>query len=425
MNSDEVAGSVVLVSHDRAFVDAVSTDIIMFANKSLRYFSGTFSEFEEIESQIASRNANLLDARVRQEKKARDSAEKMRQGAKHHTQLKQAKQKVDKIARMGLFRDDGKRFKLNSLRKESANSLRLPEHIEAKRPDKETKFTFPSPDIGALRSVSNEHDGILELDDVSCGYGGIPILARVTARVSLQSRIAVVGPNGAGKTTLLKLLMGLIQPLAGTVQRHPRLKLAYVAQNHTEALDDSMHMCATEYISTRFGTTPLEARSRLGRFGLGGSLATLPMQALSGGQKARISMTAITWDGPHLLVLDEVTNHLDADALRALADALDAYTGGVIMVSHNRQFCAACCRDLWVVDDGGVKIMAGDSEEAPFAELFANYTDDIMRSIVGHTGDRAEQRRTGREQQANKAAAKLAKLSRGKPSAATSRATLM
>lgn len=425
LNSDEVAGSVVLVSHDRAFVDAVSTDVIIFAKKSLRYFAGTFSEFEEIESQIATRNASMLDARVRQEKKAREAAEKMRQGARHHTQLKQAKQKMDKIARMGLFRDDGKRFKLNSLKRESEGALRLPQHIEGQRPEKETKFTFPTPDLGALRAVSSSNDSILELDDVSCGYPGNTILSNVTARISLTARIAVVGPNGAGKTTLLKLLIGEMQPTAGAVKRHPRLKVAYVAQNHTEALAGVLHRSATEYISSRFGCTALDARSRLGKFGLSGSLATMPMEALSGGQKARVSMTAITWDGPHLLVLDEVTNHLDADALRALADALNKYEGGVVMVSHNRQFCAASCRDLWVVDEGGVSIMAGDAEEAPFAELFASYTDDVMRSILGHRGDRAEQRRAGRAQQTNKAAAKLAKMSKTKVSAAKSRTALM
>ena len=139
------------------------------------------------------------------------------------------------------------------------------------------------------------------------------------------------------------------------------------------------------FLEDKFHVSELEARSRLGKFGLGGPSALLPMRSLSGGQKTRVSLTAITWDGPHLLVLDEPTNHLDTNALDALAAALRAFEGGVVLVSHNRAFCAAFCKELWVVEKGGVRMMRGEGEDS-FPELFSAYTSSVMSRIGGAGG---------------------------------------
>ena len=236
-------------------------------------------------------------------------------------------------------------------------------------------------------------------------------MSGLTAQITLSSRIAVVGDNGAGKTTLLKLLLGELEPLAGTVSRHPLLRCAYVSQHHTEALAPHLHQTATQYLVERFCVSDLEARSRLGRFGLSGDAALVPMQSLSGGQKTRVSLTAITWAGPHLLVLDEPTNHLDTNALNALAAALREFQGGVVLVSHNRAFCAAFCRDLWVVEGGELKMMRGDDEDAPFAELFGAYTNEVMARIGsgGAGGDADDDGMARRLRAANRTAAKLDK----------------
>jgi len=386
--------TIVVVSHDRAFVQTVATDIIVFENTQLRYFNGTYDDFEQREAETAARDAQMLDARVRQEEKARASAEKMKKaagkakGGKNDKQLKQAKQKLNKIERIGLYRDDGKRFKLMSLDKLDESAARLPSRIEAKRGPREEAFDFPAPDMLSLRAGGSSSDKpILSLDQAACGYpdpqdpSNPPkiLLRGMTAQVTVRSRIAMVGDNGAGKTTLLKLLLGELPCLEGEVHRHPNLRMAYVPQHHVEALSHSLHLTAAQYVVEKFHVSELQARTKLGKFGVGGPAATVPMRKLSGGQKTRVSLAVITWHEPHLLILDEVTNHLDSSALGALADALKRFEGGTVLISHNRAFCAAFCQELWVVEDRTLKVMKGEEDdETPFMTLFAEYVDSVM-----------------------------------------------
>mmetsp|Transcript_8841 Transcript_8841/g.15914 ORF Transcript_8841/g.15914 Transcript_8841/m.15914 type:complete len:305 (-) Transcript_8841:85-999(-) len=219
------------------------------------------------------------------------------------------------------------------------------------------------------------------------------VLRDLTCQVGLRSRIALVGANGAGKSTLLKLILGELTPLSGTVHRHPNLRLAFVPQHHTDELAGSLHLSATQYLVNRFGVSELEARSRLGKFSLKGKDALGPLGTLSGGQKTRVCLTSVTWDSPHVLILDEPTNHLDASALRSLAIALRDFDGGVVLVSHNRAFCGAFCRDLWVLEDGCVTQHHGstaadesdvaEEDKTPFSELFNSYSDGVMSKALG------------------------------------------
>jgi ATP-binding cassette subfamily F protein 3 len=136
------------------------------------------------------------------------------------------------------------------------------------------------------------------------------------------------------------------------LRRDPACRVAHVAQHHTEALDARSGISSVDYCADRFKCSSEDARARLGKFGITGTTALQPMSSLSGGQKARVSLTAITWSNPHILLLDEPTNHLDMSALTALAQALRAFDGAIVLISHNREFVTAVCDELWTLDNG-------------------------------------------------------------------------
>jgi ATPase subunit of ABC transporter with duplicated ATPase domains len=204
-------------------------------------------------------------------------------------------------------------------------------------------------------------------------------LPSFTQRICLNSRIAVVGNNGSGKTTLLRSIIGQIPLVSGSVTRVAGLRVAYVSQL-CEFPPEVLRMSPAAYLQSTFSASEVEARGRLGRFGICGSTAMLPMVLLSGGQRARVSFAQVTWNYPHLIVLDEPTNHLDIGALRALADALNTFKGAVVLVSHNASFCCSFCQDLWIVKKGAVQCKQG--KDTPFPELFSEYTASLSRSAA-------------------------------------------
>ena len=365
--------TILFVSHDRGFVEAVATDVVVFENQQLKYFRGGFAEFEQRSEERAANHERRLDARTRQETAARESAERLRQRAvanKKHTNdnaLRQAKQRLAKIERVGLGRDDGKRYKTNSLKALDESCVRLPSRVEAERARREDQFSFPAslPPAGATALVS--------LDGVRAGYGDTDVLRDTSAQLRAGARVALVGPNGAGKSTLLKVLAGDLAPTAGEVRQRSGVRTAVVSQHHADALRPHAASSAATLFAERHRCSDLEARGVLGRFGLGGAAATLPLQRLSGGQKARVSLADLTWDAPHVLLLDEPTNHLDMQALDALAAGLRDFDGAVVVVSHNRAFLQACCTELWVLDGNGL-----DCREGAFDDQFASYASDVL-----------------------------------------------
>jgi len=239
-------GIVVVVSHDEEFLKGVATDVIVMQGGGLHAFPGGLEEYEKREGEKAARNDAMLDARVRQEKKARDAAAEMKKqamsskGGRNDGQLKQAKQKLDKISRVGLYREDGKAFKLNSLSKMDEKAMRLPSRVSAQRGGREETMQFPDPDVSSLRLVDGAP--LISVLDASVGYtmGGVlkSVLHNVNLQLTAKSRVAVVGDNGAGKTTLLRLLGGELQPIKGKgmVRTPPGLRVASVGQHHSEGL---------------------------------------------------------------------------------------------------------------------------------------------------------------------------------------------
>jgi len=301
-------------------------------------------------------------------------------GGRNDQVLKQAKQKEEKMGRIGLFREDGRRYKLQSLATLDDESVLLPDKVEAKRGARDDHFEFPDPnDGGSLRTVAAAHSPLVEFRDAALGYGGgtSPIISGFTQQICLGSRIAIVGSNGAGKTTLLRSIIGEMPAVAGSITRVAGLRVAYVSQL-CDFPPEVLRTSPAAHLQATFSTSEVEARSRLGRFGITGSTAMLPMALLSGGQRARVLFTQVTWNHPHLIVLDEPTNHLDVGATRALAAALSVFKGAVLLVSHNASFCCACCHDLWIVKKGAVSCKRGD--DTPFSELFSDYAATLSRS---------------------------------------------
>lgn len=200
---------------------------------------------------------------------------------------------------------------------------------------------------------------IIQMSGVTFGYSPDKILLKnVDLDVQLDSRIGIVGPNGAGKTTALKLLIGALSPTSGLISQNPRLRVGFFAQHHVDALD--LNDSAVGFMSKKYhGKTDEEYRRHLGAFGITGMTGLQKMELLSGGQKSRVAFACLSLQNPHILVLDEPSNHLDIEAMDALSDALQKFEGGVLMVSHDVTMLQNVCKSLWVCDNGTIEHFDG------------------------------------------------------------------
>lgn len=316
-------GTVLVVSHDRAFLNEVATDIIHQHSERLDYYRGS-----NFDSFYATR-----EERIKNQRREYESQLAYRQ----HLQS---------------FID---RFRYSAARAAEAQSRikkleKLPV-LEPPEDDKTITFRFPDPD-----SLSPP---ILQLSDVTFGYSPDDILLKnVDLDVQMDSRIAIVGGNGTGKTTALKLILGQLLPVTGDVNRNGRLRIGYFAQHHVDSMD--LTLSAVSWMSKTFpGKSDEEYRRHLGSFGITGSLGLQKMQLLSGGQKSRVAFAALCLNQPHILILDEPSNHLDTQGLDALADALKRFKGGVLMVSHDVSIIDSVCSEIWVTENQTVTRFSG------------------------------------------------------------------
>uniref|UniRef100_I1PQG9 ABC transporter domain-containing protein n=1 Tax=Oryza glaberrima TaxID=4538 RepID=I1PQG9_ORYGL len=218
---------------------------------------------------------------------------------------------------------------------------------------------------------------LLRLAEAGFTRGGFQLSA-IDADVSMGQPVAVVGPNGAGKSTLLKLLAGELTPTSGEARRNPKLRIGLYSQHFCDALPEEkspvQHLLDTH---PHLESKPWEARAKLARFGLAKESHLTTIGKLSGGQKARVALASVALGEPHVLLLDEPTNNLDMQSIDALADALDEFAGGVVIVSHDSRLVSCVCDDeersaLWVVQDGTVR---------PYDGTFAEYRDDLLDDI--------------------------------------------
>jgi ATP-binding cassette subfamily F protein 3 len=224
--------------------------------------------------------------------------------------------------------------------------------VDAVIADRARKFVFPQPDKLA--------PPILALDMVDVGYtAGQPVLRRINERIDMDDRIALLGANGNGKSTLIKLIAGKLAAMEGEVRRSGKLRVGYFSQHQTDELDVTATPYQTLAARMKDVKEPV-VRAKLGQFGFSKELADNRIGSLSGGEKARLLFALMSLDAPHLLLLDEPTNHLDIDAREALVQALNAYEGAVVIVSHDPSMIERVADRLWLVKDGACQPFDGD-----------------------------------------------------------------
>merc|ERR1719445_1401352 len=328
--------TLLVVSHDQSFLDNVCTDIIHLDQCKLWYYKGNYSTFKKMEEQ--KRRERIKDYE-KQEKRIRD--------------LKaagQSKKKAEAKSKEALTR---KQMKNRSKLEKNDDEAGPTELLE--RP-KEYIVKFRFPETSALQPP------ILGLHDASFNYPGQPpLFKKVDFGIDMESRIAIVGPNGVGKSTFLKLLIGDLDPTSGEMRKNNRLKLGRFDQHSGEHLtaDES----PAEYLMRLFNLPVEKARRALGSFGLQSHAHTIKMKDLSGGQKSRVALAELTLSAPDVVILDEPTNNLDIESIDALAEALNEYQGGVIIVSHDERLIRETNCQLWVIEEQTINEIEGGFDD--------------------------------------------------------------
>lgn len=318
--------TILVVSHDRTFLDEITTDILHLHHETLDVYKGNYTQF--------------LTTREEKLKNYQKEYENQMQYREHLQAF------IDK-------------FRYNAARAAQAQSkIKILEKLPVLKPiptEPTIRFTFPV--VEAIPSPA------IRLNNCSFGYTPEKILLKdVDFSMELTSRVGIVGPNGVGKTTFLKLLTGLLEPLTGHRQAQSRLRFAFFSQHHVDQLDLSMN--SIEFMSHKFpGKTEEEYRRHLGSFGVSGPLATQKIGTLSGGQKSRVVFAALNMQNPHILILDEPTNHLDMDTIDALIKGLGAFNGGLIVVSHDQKFVTNACDEILICNNQTVKRFDGGIKE--------------------------------------------------------------
>ncbi|WEW55569.1 ATP-binding cassette, regulator of translational elongation [Emydomyces testavorans] len=316
--------TVLVVSHDRAFLNEVATDIIHQHSERLDYYRGAnFDSFYATKEERKKNAKREYENQMAQRAHLQAFIDKFRYNA---AKAAEAQSRIKKLERMPVL---------------------IP-------PESEYIVHFKFPEVEKLSPP------IVQMSDVSFGYTKDKVLLKnVDLDVQLDSRIGIVGPNGAGKTTVLKLLIGQLQPSSGLISQHPRLRIGFFAQHHVDALD--MNTSAVGFMAKNYpGKTEEEYRRHLGAFGITGMTGLQKLELLSGGQKSRVAFACISLTNPHILVLDEPSNHLDIEAMDALSEALQNFQGGVLIVSHDVTLLQNVCTSLWVCDNGTVEKFPGD-----------------------------------------------------------------
>jgi len=318
-------GTLLLISHDRDFIDQVVDRTLHIEQQRLHDYQGGYSAFERQRAEKLAQQQALYTKQQRQIAHMHSYIDRFRYKA---TKARQAQSRIKALERMEQL---------------------LPAHV-----DSQFQFSFRQPE--ALPHP------LLSLDQVSAGYGDTAILRQVRLNLVPGSRIGLLGRNGAGKSTLIKLLAGQLTPLSGELAVNPGAKVGYFAQHQLETLrpTDSPLLHLTRLAPQQ---TEQALRDYLGGFGFHGDQALEPVEPFSGGEKARLVLALLVWQKPNLLLLDEPTNHLDLEMRHALTMALQSFEGAMVIVSHDRHLLRATTDEFYLVHDGSVAPFDGDLED--------------------------------------------------------------
>jgi ATP-binding cassette subfamily F protein 1 len=368
-----------LVSHDQHFLNGVCTQIVLLEGLQLHYFVGDYDDFTR--------------------KYATFSSEQRKRAAAEHKELTQLTAALAK----GTGQSGTK-----------SGRAKMKERIEqikgAAPPQKEYKVQFL---IAAAARRLNPP--LITMSSVAFEYaGGTPLFSNLNFEVSMDSRVALVGPNGCGKSTFLNLLSGSLAPTSGDVdQANGRLRVGLYAQHLVDALPTSrssiehLHALLGEGVD-KGSPSYQQVRYELGTKGLPSYAHELKLRDLSGGQRARVVFAELATQRPHVLLLDEPTNHLDLESIDALIAAINAFEGGVVLISHDRRLLQATNCALWLCEGGGKGVKPLGSEYD-----FAQYEAKVLREVEARVKaeqmrakQRAAMRQKRKEEAARKAAAK-------------------
>jgi len=318
-------GTLVLISHDRDFLDDVIGQILHIEQQKAKLYSGNYTSFER------QRAEHLAQQDAQFQKQQREVAHLTKFVDRFRAKASKAKQAQSRLKRLQ---------KLPDL---------APAHV-----DSQFTFSFETPE--------NLPYPLLSLTDTHCGYGDIKILSDVNITLVPGTRLGLLGRNGAGKSTLIKTLAGEIELLKGTRFAAQDLKVGYFSQHQLEQLH--MSSTAIEHIlRDKPEFTELEARSFLGRFGFSGDQALSVIKTMSGGEKARLVLALIVLAKPQLLLLDEPTNHLDLEMRQAIVMALQDFEGAIILIAHDRYLLESCVDEFYLVGQGKVADFNGDIDD--------------------------------------------------------------
>jgi ATPase subunit of ABC transporter with duplicated ATPase domains len=434
--------TMMIVSHDRDFLGAVTTDMMVMNHQKLTYHPGNYWEYVRQMEERTAMQSNKLEAAEKQLQKALEFVQKNQASSKKGVdpnKQRQAKMVKDKkLDRIGMFREDGHKFKNFSLKQMDAKSVRLGEHVHIEADERVVPMKFPDPSWPP--SLNDAKSPLITLDNVSFRYsagGDGDLLHDLTLQIDRGSKIALVGKNGSGKSTLVKLITGELgggsdeSKTLGKIWRHANVRIGHVSQYSVEELEQYGGMTvveyAKEYLSIKTASAKAVAaatgrgygggniRQYLGAFGLGSDkYAHRQIKTLSGGERMRLCFCTVMADEPHVLVLDESSNHLDLETLDSLAEALKEFQGAVLMVSHNQGFLRIFANTLWICESGQVQALYSDAEgltNSTFDDLFSEYRSHVMGGA-----SRSNARRTQAE---------MAKRAGKQSSGATSRTALL
>ncbi|MDK9724194.1 MAG: ATP-binding cassette domain-containing protein [Sterolibacteriaceae bacterium MAG5] len=319
------AGTLLMISHDRDFLDAVVGQTLHIESCRMTLYSGNYSAFERTRAERLAAQQAMHEKQLREVAHLEKFVERFRAKA---TKARQAQSRIKALARM--------------------------EEIAAAHVDTPFSFRFREPE--------GFSDPLLAIENAAVGYGDAPLLERITLTLRPGARLGLLGRNGAGKSTLVKLLVGDLPPLAGVRREGRHLAIGYFAQHQVELLrpeESPLQHLVRQEPQTR----EQELRDYLGGFDFRGDMVTAPCGRFSGGEKARLVLALLIRRRPNLLLLDEPTNHLDLEMREALTLALQETDAGVVLVSHDRHLLRTTCDELWLVADGAVRPFDGDLDD--------------------------------------------------------------
>ena len=334
-------GTLILISHDRDFLDAITDHILHIENQELVLYTGNYSTFERTRSERLAQQQQAFEKQQETRAHLQKFIDRFKAKA---TKAKQAQSRIKQLERM--------------------------QELSAAHVD--TPFTF------SFREPTKMSSPLLQMDSADIGYGDKLIATNINLQITPNSRIGLLGMNGAGKSTLIKSLVGDLPLLRGERKASELLNIGYFAQHQMDALDGnaSPMLQLARIADPKISEASL--RSFLGSFGFSGERMDTPSESFSGGERARLALALIVWQRPNVLVLDEPTNHLDLDMRHALTMALQDFEGAVVLVSHERQLIASVCDELILVNNGRCREFDGDL--VAYAEWLRQARIEMMKN---------------------------------------------